>query len=1515
MRNPLILLPVGLLLLGATLGAQSPFPVEIIESETALGSLPGATLSGYNVAFDGERAAATSSRLSDPLPMRLELFRRGQTEWQREGELNVRGIGGGFGMQLDVSADLLALGDPGENRVYVWKARDDAPPVWNAWNTFDLITGSGSLHYRRSFTPAQHALAASEGWRLTLRGRMVDDFGGSAACYLDFTDANNRRWLLFFNLDDEGDLIVSLGGLETLKLTNDGQGWADYHQHEVRFRPTTGTADYYFNGRKLNTALWASTPVDGLNGVRWGNGSTAGRGSMNFNLVDFRTAVTGEVLARYDAGLAASSAVVPHPADQGWTENRTGANHPGRPVAGDVTPSWQLEAVLTESDYSEARFGASLDLDGDTLVVGHPHAFDGQGSDGAAHVFVRQEGGWIEQQKFWSPLPATTEDFGMLVALAGDTLVIGARSWESDELGATAHVYVRENETWSLQSELLGLPGVAPHFPATALAMHGDLVVVGARWVPPSDLGAVYVFEREGENWSVAGDLRADPPDTFGGFGNSVATDGELIVAGHDDASSAHLFARDGEGRWVQVHRLDLPDWGHLTDVAIADGRFALMVAPPTNDYDDLLVYHIDYANAPGLAAYARRVLYYPEAAASGSMDPSAAVFRYKHLLYTEDNLGIRPNYQAMPALFGDAERRLAEMVKQELERGLALQPEEPALGNQVLDLYYDTAVAQAVFAKEILMRASRIRFGPPYAPEPSANGFAIDLEIPEYQLVLEENREVLQGYFELFTDNLGLQGDPPLGHELFRRLVPGRALAPAEYLDEHGTSQPVVAEATLFDGYKDLVLLFDLLRDHGRAAADLTQLLIARDRPPGEGTVGDREAARRVISDTQRFLLVHGSMLKGIFPGLDPDPADRSGLSAAIDGWSASLTGLTTLQQLLDGDANVLGFAPDFLMLVENFGVDADGIFDSFNSFMARQDPGDDSSELFFALATWQSARDSYDRYLGYQDQLAVELSQTSSITYRDRLRDIVGVFPGHENYGDDPRVNPGSELDQQYRSIERARLVVLKNKTEISNLRRQIQIEIQRAADIADVYIDFGNRRARIEEKMADLNAAQAGANQLTDYLNPVNLVSGASIAIALNFGVQTITELEKGRLEAEKERLAGLEQATIVGIESDAIVKTLLLNMNTLAVESMDAALLLTQEANRLAALYREKADLERALAERRQELASRFFADPSHRLYAENELVRANLAFEEARKWMFFAVRALEYKWNTPFTHVFPAGGRQWTADTVFKLRHAGELELFYRAMANFDLLINRARTPEFDGFSVREDFFGYSLTNHAGETLFHADPQTGEPVTAIEAFRSRLRQLQNAQGDIRIEFNTVRQVPGGTFFVGPRFSNGAVIEKGRFLDKIDYLQIKLPGQHTLGLTSLRGRLTYGGASFIRKFNVGAPDAERPDRLRNELTSYSTRYWFFDPSPGIARWRFTDALTIDSVRMELAPDDRAPPEIDRVLAFKERSVAATGWVLEIPTVSQGTEVLRIDDLNDVEIYFSHFSAQRQ
>ena len=69
---------------------------------------------------------------------------------------------------------------------------------------------------------------------------------------------------------------------------------------------------------------------------------------------------------------------------------------------------------------------------------------------------------------------------------------------------------------------------------------------------------------------------------------------------------------------------------------------------------------------------------------------------------------------------------------------------------------------------------------------------------------------------------------------------------------------------------------------------------------------------------------------------------------------------------------------------------------------------------------------------------------------------------------------------------------------------------------------------------------------------------------------------------------------------------------------------------QEVGRLTLLMREKADLERQVAESQAALATRYFADPIHRIRSEHPAARANLAFANARKWLFFMGRALEYK---------------------------------------------------------------------------------------------------------------------------------------------------------------------------------------------------------------------------------------------------------------------------------------------
>jgi hypothetical protein len=756
---------------------------------------------------------------------------------------------------------------------------------------------------------------------------------------------------------------------------------------------------------------------------------------------------------------------------------------------------------------------------------------------------------------------------------------------------------------------------------------------------------------------------------------------------------------------------------------------------------------------------------------------------------------------------------------------------------------------------------------------------------------------------------------DPEFGHRLFQTLVPGRGLMPATYTNAAGqdvvvtTNSLALTNGMIFTGYKDLVLLFDLLRDHGRNTATLARLLASRRN------AGDLDEAKTVVGDAQRFLFLHGSLLRNMFSDL-PAAGDPSGLAQAIDAWAQTLYSLAELQQTLATDANPLGFAPDFLMLAENFfGVETH--FDSFDSFAERLSLDSSSSPLLRAGNALADARTAYGQFRGFEDELATQFDDATS-AYEIRLFEIVGAFPwDEENYTDVPTANPGSELDQQYRSIEVARLRVLKNKTDISNLNKEVQIEQQRAADVSGIIIRYGNKQAKLTEEIGDINAAQAGANQLTDYFNPANLVSGASIAIALNFGVQTIAELEKAKLEARKERLAALEQSEIVGAESAARVKTLLLRMNTLVLDSQEASLLLNQEIARMTALYREKGELEKRLAEASTELASRYFADPLHRLTSQATMIDANLAFDEAQKWMFFMARALEYKINSPFTNNFL--GRTWNAHSVFKARNADELVDLYDAMIDYNDLASRSRQPETSWFSIREDHLGYrNGVDGQGQPLRYLDPDTGELVPAVEAFRRYLlrnvRELAGNSAEIVIEFSTAKDLfatAGENFFRGPSFDlNGMIVDRGAYLDKIDGLHLRLPGAHSVGNISVPGRLSYGGTSFIRNPRVGSYDPVRTDRLRNELTAYSTRYWFRDQD---LVWRFAEAFS-SQVTLSLSSAPRQETTSDQIVVFKERSVAATGWVLAIRIRSGGNVLLNIDELTDVELFFRHSSISR-
>jgi len=1231
--------------------------------------------------------------------------------------------------------------------------------------------------------------------------------------------------------------------------------------------------------------------------------------------------------------------------------------------------NWSQQTSFTApvaDNIANNRFGQSVDTSGERVVIAAPGAPFG----GAVYAAERVGGTWGALTRLQPVGTVSGDGYGGVVAMHGETIVAGAES------GLATHVFNAHGGTWR-QSVRRVYPDTCEDS-LGGIAINGETIAVGVLSCSGSNAGNLYLQAPDYSDAvnvaSYASQLLYHPAGAAtGALARSLAAFRykHLLYAPSNGAVRAQFEsmpllygpnerqrASDAEALLLRGLSLDADNaqLGNLlldvyydrtvaetilakeTFTAAERARFGSPIAPPapaggfildneiplqrllvaTNEYAlkgyfDLLKEElVAEERHPSTPRWAARVLGFSTEYNTSPGSWSAA-----------RTLGLPDTYP----IYGDFTNAWASSSEDNQREFLELGYDQPGIIDSVsiYETWNPGAVDKISVRNADTASWTEVWSGVAAAAGDTSRVFTVTFpatSFPVDAVRLDINSPAVPSWNEI--DAVSISGpaystfstDSEFGHRLFQTLVPGRGLAPASYTNASGgleivtTNSAALTNGLLFTGYKDLVLLFDLLRDHGRNAVTLARLLSNRRSP------GDLAEASTVAGDALRFVFLQGSLLKNMFPQL-PGADDPSGLAQAIDGWAQTMYSLEEFQQTLATDANPLGFAPDFLMLAENF-VGVETHFDSFDSFAERLSLDSSSSPLTRAVNALNEARTSYHEFRGFEDQVAAQFDD-STTAYEFRLFEIVGAFPwDEENYTDVPTANPGSELDQQYRSIEVARLRILKNKTDISNLNKEVQIEQQRATQVSGIIIRYGNQQAKLTEEIGDIEAAQAAANQLTDYFNPENLLSGASIAIALNFGAQTIAELEKAKLQARKERLAALEQSEIVGAESAARVKTLLLRMNTLVLDSQEASLLLNQEIARMTALYREKNELEKRLAEARSELSTRYFADPVHQLITQATMIDANLAFNEAQKWMFFMARALEYKINSAFTNNFL--GRAWSTHSVFKARNADELADLYDAMIDHNDLASRTRQPETSWFSIREDHLGYREGIDArGQPLRYLDPDTGELVPAIEAFRRHLRrnvrELAGSSAEIVLEFSTARDLfatAGENFFRGPAFDlNGTLVDRGAYLDKIDGLHLRLPGAHTAGNATVPGRLSYGGTSFIRNPRGGTFDPARPDRLRNEVTAYSTRYWFRDQQDLV--WRFAEAFS-SQVTLSMSTGPRQETTADPIVVFKERSVAATGWVLAIRIRSGGNVLLKIDELTDVELLFRHSSISR-
>ncbi len=198
----------------------------------------------------------------------------------------------------------------------------------------------------------------------------------------------------------------------------------------------------------------------------------------------------------------------------------------------DVEGDWAQEALLTPPP-GTSGYGLSLDLDGDTLVVGAPWTSTVCSTIGEVYVYERGRAGtWSQVARLRSPRPRDDDRFGRAVALDGTTLAIGAPySTRSGFRSGDVFVYERGASGWELADSLgyeplasFGLDGFGYE-----LDLDGSTLAV----LPAGAPDGVLLFDRTpAGTWSLRSFVTPSSPATR----TAVALDGSTVVlAGSDD--------------------------------------------------------------------------------------------------------------------------------------------------------------------------------------------------------------------------------------------------------------------------------------------------------------------------------------------------------------------------------------------------------------------------------------------------------------------------------------------------------------------------------------------------------------------------------------------------------------------------------------------------------------------------------------------------------------------------------------------------------------------------------------------------------------------------------------------------------------------------------------------------------------------------------------------------------------------------------------------------------------------
>lgn len=235
-----------------------------------------------------------------------------------------------------------------------------------------------------------------------------------------------------------------------------------------------------------------------------------------------------------------------------------------------IKSKWVLQNKLTASDaFFHDNLGRSVAIDGDVIVAGAPHSDPmGQGK-GKAYVYRRNiqdtpddpsDDIWEEETILRATEPQTGENLGRSVSISGNFIVLGVVSSER------AIVFQFQDGEWLEHTVLINSDSQPDDYFGTAVSIDEDIIVVGAQLhdgdIAGDEAGSAYVFSFDGTTWNEEIKLVASDKQRVAFFGNDVAVDNSNIIVGarRNAGFGSAYLFTKVENSWKEVEKLEAFD-------------------------------------------------------------------------------------------------------------------------------------------------------------------------------------------------------------------------------------------------------------------------------------------------------------------------------------------------------------------------------------------------------------------------------------------------------------------------------------------------------------------------------------------------------------------------------------------------------------------------------------------------------------------------------------------------------------------------------------------------------------------------------------------------------------------------------------------------------------------------------------------------------------------------------------------------------------------------------------------